>query len=73
MLVILKRGVQVVIFFLFRKYYKYILTRNFEALNARGGGNQVSLLNVVMDLKKCCNHPYLFPVAAMVCSVTYSV
>lgn len=56
--------------FLFRKYYKYILTRNFEALNARGGGNQVSLLNVVMDLKKCCNHPYLFPVAAMVCPVT---
>lgn len=53
----------------FRKYYKYILTRNFEALNARGGGNQVSLLNVVMDLKKCCNHPYLFPVAAMVCPV----
>lgn len=51
-----------------RKYYKYILTRNFEALNARGGGNQVSLLNVVMDLKKCCNHPYLFPVAAMVCA-----
>ena len=49
-----------------RKYYKYILTRNFEALNSRGGGNQVSLLNIMMDLKKCCNHPYLFPVAAMV-------
>ena len=49
-----------------RKYYKFILTRNFDALNTRGGGNQVSLLNVVMDLKKCCNHPYLFPVAAMV-------
>ncbi|KTG46722.1 hypothetical protein cypCar_00025012 [Cyprinus carpio] len=48
----------------FKKYYKYILTRNFEALNTRGGGNQVSLLNVVMDLKKCCNHPYLFPTAA---------
>ncbi|KAM5140939.1 chromodomain-helicase-DNA-binding protein 4 isoform 2-T2 [Mantella aurantiaca] len=48
-----------------KKYYKFILTRNFEALNTRGGGNQVSLLNVVMDLKKCCNHPYLFPVAAM--------
>ncbi|NXS69062.1 CHD3 protein, partial [Pandion haliaetus] len=42
-------------------YYKYILTRNFEALNSRGGGNQVSLLNIMMDLKKCCNHPYLFP------------
>uniref|UniRef100_A0A668UPH6 DNA helicase n=1 Tax=Oreochromis aureus TaxID=47969 RepID=A0A668UPH6_OREAU len=47
-----------------KKYYKFILTRNFEALNTRGGGNQVSLLNVVMDLKKCCNHPYLFPAAA---------
>ncbi|XP_033957567.1 chromodomain-helicase-DNA-binding protein 4 isoform X1 [Pseudochaenichthys georgianus] len=48
-----------------KKYYKFILTRNFDALNTRGGGNQVSLLNVVMDLKKCCNHPYLFPTAAM--------
>lgn len=49
-----------------RKYYKFILTKNFEALNTKGGGNQVSLLNVVMDLKKCCNHPYLFPAAAIV-------
>lgn len=49
-----------------RKYYKFILTRNFEALNSKGGGNQVSLLNIMMDLKKCCNHPYLFPVAAVV-------
>uniref|UniRef100_A0A665T602 Chromodomain-helicase-DNA-binding protein 4-like n=1 Tax=Echeneis naucrates TaxID=173247 RepID=A0A665T602_ECHNA len=48
-----------------KKYYKFILTKNFEALNTKGGGNQVSLLNVVMDLKKCCNHPYLFPGAAM--------
>lgn len=49
-----------------RKYYKLILTKNFEALNSKGGGNQVSLLNIMMDLKKCCNHPYLFPVASMV-------
>lgn len=54
-----------------RKYYKFILTRNFEALNTRGGGNQVSLLNVVMDLKKCCNHPYLFPAAATVRSKSF--
>ena len=47
-----------------KKYYKYILTRNFDALNSRGGGQQVSLLNIVMDLKKCCNHPYLFPAAS---------
>lgn len=47
-----------------KKYYKYILTRNFEALNPKGGGQSVSLLNIMMDLKKCCNHPYLFPAAA---------
>jgi len=44
-----------------RKVYKYILTRNFEALNAKGGGQHVSLLNVMMELKKCANHPYLLP------------
>lgn len=26
---------------------------------AKGGGH-VSLLNVLMELKKCCNHPFLF-------------
>ncbi|ODM89703.1 Chromodomain-helicase-DNA-binding protein Mi-2 [Orchesella cincta] len=48
-----------------KKYYKYILTRNFEALNSRSGGQQVTLLNIMMDLKKCCNHPYLFSAAMM--------
>ncbi|KAI1301466.1 Chromodomain-helicase-DNA-binding protein Mi-2 -like protein [Halotydeus destructor] len=47
-----------------KKIYKYILTRNFDALNTKGGGQQVSLINIMMDLKKCCNHPYLFPVAS---------
>ncbi len=61
------------LFLCIRKYYKYILTRNFDALNTRGGGNQVSLLNVVMDLKKCCNHPYLFPTAANVSFLTLSL
>lgn len=28
-----------------KKYYKYILTRNFEALNSRGGGQQVMSLS----------------------------
>lgn len=46
-----------------KKYYKWILTKNFEALNSKGGGQQVSLINIMMDLKKCCNHPYLFPSA----------
>ncbi|KAL3318137.1 choline dehydrogenase 4 [Cichlidogyrus casuarinus] len=46
-----------------KKYYKFILTKNFEALSCRNSKNQVSLLNIMMDLKKCCNHPYLFPSA----------
>ncbi|XP_070491390.1 LOW QUALITY PROTEIN: chromodomain-helicase-DNA-binding protein Mi-2 homolog [Chironomus tepperi] len=47
-----------------KKYYKFILTRNYEALNPRSGGGACSLLNIMMDLKKCCNHPYLFPAAS---------
>lgn len=47
-----------------KKYYKFILTKNFEALNPKTGGNACSLLNIMMDLKKCCNHPYLFTAAA---------
>lgn len=30
-----------------KKYYKFILTRNFEALNPKGGGQQVSLCGPV--------------------------
>ncbi|XP_014665396.1 PREDICTED: chromodomain-helicase-DNA-binding protein 5-like [Priapulus caudatus] len=47
-----------------KKLYKYILTRNFEGLNAKGSGSNTSLLNIMMDLKKCSNHPYLFASAA---------
>jgi hypothetical protein len=42
-------------------YYKAILTRNREYL-ARGAetpANVPSLLNVMMELRKCCNHPFL--------------
>lgn len=43
-----------------KKYYRFILTRNFEALSLKNGGSQTSLLNIIMELKKCANHPYLF-------------
>ncbi|EHA8587062.1 hypothetical protein COCNU_scaffold001363G000010 [Cocos nucifera] len=43
-----------------RQYYKWILERNFHNLNKGVRGNQVSLLNIVVELKKCCNHPFLF-------------
>lgn len=46
-----------------RKYYKLILTKNYEALQSRMGGGHQSLLNIVMQLKKCCNHPYLLQAA----------
>ncbi|XP_017072248.1 chromodomain-helicase-DNA-binding protein 3 [Drosophila eugracilis] len=46
-----------------KKYYKFILTKNFKALNASATSRSVSLLNIMVDLRKCCNHPYLFPSA----------
>jgi hypothetical protein len=39
-----------------KKYYKWILTKNAEAL----GSNSRALVNTVVQLRKCCNHPYLF-------------
>lgn len=46
------------------EYYRNIISRNFAALNAgTTGGNQMSLLNVMVELKKASNHPYLFPSA----------
>lgn len=41
------------------QYYRNILSRNFAALS-KGGTQQVSLMNVAMELKKASNHPYLF-------------
>ncbi|KAK9467798.1 SNF2 family N-terminal domain-containing protein [Lipomyces arxii] len=44
------------------EYYKNIISRNYSALNAGAtGGSQLSLLNIMMELKKASNHPYLFP------------
>ncbi|KAG0681856.1 transcriptional regulator [Pichia californica] len=41
-------------------YYKNILTKNYTALNQGTKGSQFSLLNIVAELKKASNHPYLF-------------
>merc|ERR1712012_26540 len=46
-----------------KKYYKNILTHNFEALRAKSGAS-TSLLNVMMELKKVSNHPYLLAAAS---------
>ncbi|MCJ1312883.1 hypothetical protein MMC25_006559 [Agyrium rufum] len=43
------------------EYYKNILTRNYAALNQGSKGPKQSLLNIMMELKKASNHPYMFP------------
>ncbi|CCK71238.1 chromatin-remodeling ATPase CHD1 KNAG_0G01800 [Huiozyma naganishii CBS 8797] len=42
------------------EYYKNILTKNYKALTAGSKGGHFSLLNVMSELKKASNHPYLF-------------
>ncbi|RFU79960.1 chromo domain-containing 1 [Trichoderma arundinaceum] len=42
-------------------YYKNILTRNYAALCDATNGHKNSLLNIMMELKKVSNHPYMFP------------
>uniref|UniRef100_A0A673H5K7 Chromodomain-helicase-DNA-binding protein 7-like n=1 Tax=Sinocyclocheilus rhinocerous TaxID=307959 RepID=A0A673H5K7_9TELE len=49
-----------------KKYYRAILEKNFAFLSKSvggggggGGSNVPNLLNTMMELRKCCNHPYL--------------
>lgn len=45
-----------------KKYYRAILEKNFTFLSkggAGGGAGVPNLLNTMMELRKCCNHPYL--------------
>jgi chromodomain-helicase-DNA-binding protein 1 len=43
------------------EYYKNILTKNYAALNEGTKGQKQSLLNIMMELKKASNHPFMFP------------
>ncbi|OXB54475.1 hypothetical protein ASZ78_010833 [Callipepla squamata] len=38
---------------------KWILTRNYKALSKGSKGSTSGFLNIMMELKKCCNHCYL--------------
>ncbi|KAF2403869.1 hypothetical protein EJ06DRAFT_488799 [Trichodelitschia bisporula] len=44
------------------KWYRKILEKDIDAVNGAGGKKEskTRLLNIVMQLRKCCNHPYLF-------------
>ncbi|KAK4283546.1 hypothetical protein QN277_000486 [Acacia crassicarpa] len=41
-----------------KNYYRALLQKDLEVVNA--GGERKRLLNIAMQLRKCCNHPYLF-------------
>ncbi|KAG6959731.1 hypothetical protein JG688_00009956 [Phytophthora aleatoria] len=43
-----------------REWYMRVLHRDATHLNAIGGSDRVRLLNILMQLRKVCNHPYLF-------------
>ncbi|XP_051953610.1 chromodomain-helicase-DNA-binding protein 2-like isoform X4 [Xyrauchen texanus] len=42
-----------------KQFYKWILTRNYKALSKGTKGSSSGFLNIVMELKKCCNHGFL--------------
>ncbi|OBA24478.1 hypothetical protein METBIDRAFT_134373 [Metschnikowia bicuspidata var. bicuspidata NRRL YB-4993] len=45
-----------------RKWYQKLLEKDLDAVNGANGKKEskTRLLNIVMQLRKCCNHPYLF-------------
>lgn len=43
-----------------KKFYRWILTKNFTALRKESKGSTNVFLNVIMQLRKCCNHSSLF-------------
>lgn len=46
-------------FNLFLNISRWILTRNYKALSKGTRGSSSGFLNIVMELKKCCNHSFL--------------
>lgn len=43
-----------------KELYKKILRREVDAVNGNSSASRTALLNIVMQLRKACNHPYLF-------------
>ena len=40
--------------------YTRILLKDIDVVNRVGRLAKMQLLNILMQLRKCCNHPYLF-------------
>lgn len=46
-----------------KEVYRNVLLRDIDMVNGTAGGGNAGrtvILNIVMQLRKCCNHPYLF-------------
>ncbi len=43
-----------------REWYKNLLMKNCDVINSFELREKVRLLNMLMQLRKCTNHPYLF-------------
>lgn len=43
-----------------REWYTRILMKDIDVVNNAGKSDKLRLLNILMQLRKCCNHPYLF-------------
>lgn len=50
---------KILIFFLLRITFRWILTKNYSALRKGTKGSVSSFCNIMMELKKCCNHAML--------------
>ena len=43
-----------------REMYTKILMKDIDIVNCAGKTEKIRLLNILMQLRKCANHPYLF-------------
>lgn len=43
-----------------RQWYTKLLMKDIDIVNGAGKTDRMRLLNILMQLRKCCNHPYLF-------------
>jgi len=43
-----------------REWYTKILMKDIDIVNGAGRTEKMRLQNILMQLRKCCNHPYLF-------------
>lgn len=44
----------------FNQRYTKILMKDIDVVNGAGKSDKMRLLNILMQLRKCANHPYLF-------------